>query len=665
MQRLTWHAASVLPYASLWHTVHRVAALNAMRPAELPFAVDASGDLPRARIADLLFNEARDNGECRPGEALSIRNFAAALGEPCEVFAWSHFGSLPASSRCLLHSFLRVCPACLEAGYHCSLFSLRLLGRCPIHQCEFLDTCLCGRRFDCALETLAALNAGSCTCSQTTYFTPETCRRPTMTAQETVVLRPIAKWLDAMSTVSRPVSAHPEHRRAHDRVFMSSLSSWCAALSIGYPAVLPLSEEGAEFCSSQMLLSSNSKFRSPLAHVPVDNAISDEKTRRRSLWRNTEATMVYRAMTRHLRKHVARGTEQYAREFMRRPNPLVIARTMQQSHQATVAFAELLFCHGMERFAMRRRWPYRNPNGDLWRLEDQLANPDIEVGHELAQGLTPAATIWLGFQSAAAMVTYAWRRAQNAALQAVSTGIADWRCPSEIDCNQSGTKPSHEPTWNWYSAPPPFQVTWASAVVGNSLRFLSSPKSARIDWTLPLPDKRARIEMWRRAEAARNAEVQAACQGPSLTWTSLDGWRVLEAAHPRGGAAKRHRLFVEKGEWIRFWLFAADRRFVARTCDAKLQTLGNTPREAVQALRTAVLQYRRLYRLAKPANVPLPIPTSRDGLELEREFDLRLMQCLCLFGFWGGAWRFHDIAVEHLVRNGIAGAEGHPATWTG
>lgn len=56
-----------------------------------------------------------------------------------------------------------------------------------------------------------------------------------------------------------------------------------------------------------------------------------ERTRPRSLWRNTEATLVYRAMTRHLRKHVARGTEQYALDFMLRPNPLVMARTMQQS----------------------------------------------------------------------------------------------------------------------------------------------------------------------------------------------------------------------------------------------------------------------------------------------------------------------------------------------
>ena len=55
--RLTWHAGSVLPFASLWHTVHRVAAINSMRAKELPFALDLGGRGPLARRADLLFNE--------------------------------------------------------------------------------------------------------------------------------------------------------------------------------------------------------------------------------------------------------------------------------------------------------------------------------------------------------------------------------------------------------------------------------------------------------------------------------------------------------------------------------------------------------------------------------------------------------------------------------
>ena len=90
--RLTWHAGSVLPFASLWHTVHRVAAINSMRAKELPFALDLGGRGPLARRADLLFNEPRFCGERTPGEALSVDALAASLGEPVEAFAWSHFG---------------------------------------------------------------------------------------------------------------------------------------------------------------------------------------------------------------------------------------------------------------------------------------------------------------------------------------------------------------------------------------------------------------------------------------------------------------------------------------------------------------------------------------------------------------------------------------------
>ncbi len=33
---LTWHPGSILPYASLWHTLQRVGALNFVRPTDVP-----------------------------------------------------------------------------------------------------------------------------------------------------------------------------------------------------------------------------------------------------------------------------------------------------------------------------------------------------------------------------------------------------------------------------------------------------------------------------------------------------------------------------------------------------------------------------------------------------------------------------------------------------
>lgn len=73
--RLTWHTGSILPFASLWHTLMRVAALNSLRVHELPDA-DVHRD-PGARStkyyrASLLYNESTN----RQGEGISTRALA-------------------------------------------------------------------------------------------------------------------------------------------------------------------------------------------------------------------------------------------------------------------------------------------------------------------------------------------------------------------------------------------------------------------------------------------------------------------------------------------------------------------------------------------------------------------------------------------------------------
>ncbi|SPS02546.1 hypothetical protein CBM2634_U150008 [Cupriavidus taiwanensis] len=115
--RLTWHVGSVLPYASLWHTVLRACALNALHPHELP----CRGAHPAATV-ELLE---------RAG-SVDIAAFARWLGEPPEAFRWSTLGVLPSwLSAALAVPWPRLCFACLAAGYHTALFSIALLDACP------------------------------------------------------------------------------------------------------------------------------------------------------------------------------------------------------------------------------------------------------------------------------------------------------------------------------------------------------------------------------------------------------------------------------------------------------------------------------------------------------------------------------------------------------
>ena len=78
--RLTWHAGSVLPYASLWHTVLRACVLNALHPRDLPSYLAR----PPANV-ELIVNRGH----------VDETALAHALGELPTVFRWSSLGALP------------------------------------------------------------------------------------------------------------------------------------------------------------------------------------------------------------------------------------------------------------------------------------------------------------------------------------------------------------------------------------------------------------------------------------------------------------------------------------------------------------------------------------------------------------------------------------------
>lgn len=644
-QRLTWHVGSILPFASLWHTVHRAATLNALRNRELPFAVGTDGGGPWVRRADLLFNSPLASGQRIPGEALCIRTLAASLGESFAAFSWSHLGQLPQSCLCLFHPYLRLCPACLAGGYHSALYSLRPLESCPIHQCAFIERCPCGRRVDSEAVLSTSFSAGHCACGRMAYFTREICRRPAMGLEATQNLLPIAAWLQGMATVSRPIPSDAGVRLAHDAAFMSSMSKWCEALDISCPANLQFWLSAFKFATCETPLPRSSSTRTTLwssgIHVP------QKKANRKLHWGDSEATTVYRAMTRHLRRHVARGTEPFAVDFMANPNPLEMASKMRDSRKAMVAFAELLFCQCMERYAMLRRWPYRRPDDGMWTVRDCLDDARVEQDHEVVQSLVPEAKVWVKRQAGAAAVTHAWRRAQHTAIAAVHTGIADWRCSAGVYCFKSAHQADRGPPLNWYAASPPYQVTWATAKVGSHLRFVSGPVLARVDWDIPSPNKLLRVAAWRHGAAARRAHVSSACHGQCRTWNSREGWQILEAAQPGDGVVKKHRLLGVGSADSAFWIFVAGGRFVARSCEEEVQTFGQTPREAICNLRAAMRQHQSQLTLpmrARPRSARVePCKSPRKS-----ELEMQVMQCVWLHGFWRGAWEFNRVAIQHL-----------------
>jgi hypothetical protein len=635
--QLTWHAGSVLPYASLWHTVLRAVHLNALRTRELPFS--ASGEWDRPHAIDLLFNEASIYGQ----PSVCVPAFAQALGEPIEAFDWSHLGSLPQSLRCILLPTARICPECIALGYHSALYSLKPLPVCPIHHCAFLERCTCGRPFSCVMKSNQLWDAAlGCPCGETHFFARETCRRPALDRAQTRPLQALARWLDRMATVSLPRPTSKDARQVHSELFEDGLATWCRELGIHYPADLAGRDDPTipafrcAWTSLDAVPATPARHASPLKTPPASS----------SVWRDTPECSVYRAFERHLRRHVTRHCAAITAEFLALPDPLSMAQKMKSSAQAQVAFAELLFMGGMEPWAYARRWPNRgtrqNPEDQDRDRHRDIGSAEIDDSRAHQQGLSERSP-WLIAQVAAARVLFAWSRAQLLAVLCTRQGIADW---TSIGYTYRGT---------WFSVPPPEQVSWAAAVVGDrQLKVAFWPAVSCFDWTLPLPDKSRRRHDWAMALAQRRAALDEACGGPCLTWSVAQGWRVQPAAHPRDGEVpKRHKL-LGAGVTASCWLFYCCGQYAARACDLPLQALGESPREAFDALRRAYRQYRQRYgvpaegtRSQAQAKVVPPPPT-----RAEEAFRLQLQTMSRQGKFWRNPQEFVHPARE---RCGLSG----------
>lgn len=654
--RLTWHQGSVLPYSSLWHTVQRAMSLNALRPKELAFFGRESDQVGVPRHVNLLYNETGDGLRGAPVEALSMRSLAQALGEPETVFVWTHLGLLPRRVRSLISPSVRVCRACLAAGYHSALHSLRLLHTCPIHGCELADRCNCGELFAGDQVVLHRMNAGYCRCGRMAFFTSQTCRRPTMRHDETAPMSMVAAWLERLAGVLRPSPSDRRAQRAHDRILQDSVGTWCAELDLGHP--------GSEIAPDPQPLRASISV-AQLSNIERANAVrpathsrqgaASTRSRHSLYWSADDATTIYRSLARHIRRHVARGAEAHAIDFMLNPDPLQMGAVIRTQRQAMVAFADLLFTECMETYAGLRRWPYRDPQaGATSRVRDGLAHLSVDGGHDWPPTLREARLAWVRTQAAAAAITHAWRRAQMLAVHAAATGFADWSAATERYLPAGAIsstyidRPKPSGTAFWFDAPPPYQVTWAAVVSGEHLRFVSAPAMSRIDWTLPRSSKAQRQATWAEAERRRGSELHGACGGPCLTWSARAGWEVLPSASPATGPSKRHRLLGAAGA-PRFWVFSCGGGFAARMCEIRVQAFGTTAREAIDALRLAVWQHGRQY---PQVNAAPPLPSSEPEAlppETHPEYELRVSRELHAHGFWRRPWKFGNIAREHLA----------------
>lgn len=507
---LTWHKGSVLPYASLWHTVLRACALNALRPVDLPRACGG-----RSTAIDLITDAAH---------RVDVTAFASELGEAPDVFRWPTLSALPFWLRQAVASpHPRLCFPCLSTGYHTALFSLWPLDCCPIHGTPLVSSCHCGAPFNATLRRAADYGtAGSCLCGRLHFFTRETCRRPTLPASATRALDPVATWLDSCCALAHPPLLDEVLGR-HTPGCLNWLAVSTRSLGVQWPSCFhtlarsTLQLQTVYQCSIPERISSCVHARSapPGPEHPA-----------RAFWVDTPEVVVYRAFARHIRRHVAPGSTQIVGEFIASCDPLAIGQRIRSDVRALRAFTDMLWSRAIEPGVELRRWPYRKPPLDVIGT----IRPCIRDGwHVQAENASQAQAGWIASHAARVTLGAVWQEAALRAALVARTGIADW---SDTDL----------------LVPWP-RCVWLARATSVESCLVAWQSTATMD--APRQTRTERREAHVRALIQRRRDWLADHSGACLTCTLDTGWTVSESCAPADFDLRRRRVLGFAGE--RLW----------------------------------------------------------------------------------------------------------------
>lgn len=566
VQPLTWYPGTVLPYASLWHTLVRATWLNDLRPGDIRSRVEAQ----RHDDGEQLFEHW--------GERES-RAVASALGEPQSALSqFAVIEQFPAMVRAVyMVQGLRWCPACVAGGFHTLLGSIQLVTRCPIHAAPLIDACpQCADGFKMRFGGLA-VRSQPCRCGRTRLLDPRSARQPSLGADDVAVWAPVARWVRDVGEVTR--SASPNGGLPL-QIELALTARWSRDLGIEYPRCFD--DESSLWPDAQ----ERARWSSYEAHSRnLNGAAASERPDTGSSWPATWQSRVYRAMGRHLRRHGLAQPDRWIMLLMDELDPAAFAMTMAACPTARAAFTEMLWARHLELRVQARRWLKRPAlaGTDPDTASVRTTPIELQKGLErIALGGPPVsvqARLWMAHHAMAVEARRAWGRAWRQTQKSITDGWADWSI-------EEGEP--REPS-------PPGGVVWFCRSRGPSLQFTGYVRDAAdASFSVAKPTKQQRCDARADARLARLRRMEALAGQPCLGWCHRNGWRVEQGARPDDDDVRRVAL-LHTGQRSACWVFKSSDRFVARLMDGVIQVSGVTAQEALCGLRQAVVQYRRTY----------------------------------------------------------------------
>lgn len=592
VEPLTWYPGTVLPYASLWHTLVRATWLNDLRAGDIRHRVDGK----RHRHGE----QATDHQRVR-----DLRAVASALAE--RQRALSQFAVIEQFPDVLRTFFmvpgLRWCPMCLAGGFHTLLGSIQLVTRCPLHAVPLIDACpQCAAKFTMGCRGLA-VRLRQCRCTSTRLLEPLSARQPSFRAEDVAVWAPVARWVRQVGEVTRsssPSSCLPR------RIELALTPRWCRDFGIGYPDCFD--DESSMWPDAQEPMRW-SGYEAKSSHLR--QAAASTRPGTSSSWPTTRRPSVYRAMGRHLRRHGLAHPDRWIRPLMQTFDPAAFAVTMVAHPKARVAFTEMLWARRLEPGIVARRWLNR-PAPPVLGPDDAptcIAPTELHDGLDHISAAGPPVSVqtrhWMAHHAMAIEARHAWGQAWHQAQRSIADGWADWS-GDELAADRKSQ-----------SGGP----VWFCRAKGEGMRFVGYVRDA-VDFPVSVATttKQQRCDAQAHALQEKQRCVDALASRPCLGWSTRDGWRVEQASRPDDDV--RRVALLHTGQRTACWVFRSDDRFVARLADGVIQVSAATVREALSALRQAVGQYRRAYG-AKPASAPVQHAQVDSLLQARAEAALR------------------------------------------
>lgn len=638
MSTLTWHVGSILPYASLWHTVNRAVWLNKLRTDEFAqmAGIDREKNAPLPRAFETMF-----------AHSIDIRRLASILGERPSAFRGCSFDRLTSweAERYVIPR-IRWCPECIEHGYHSIFSSLRLLTKCPIHALALQDKCpVCHDTFPTWLQAAEFKRSALCSCGMTALLRPHTCRQSTLPAELARSWAPVEKWLRDAAGVFQ--AAQTRTVPSVEAMHLSLIPRWCEEFGIAYPACF---ERGEYFWPSDVAPPRWTMYRAksvPLAQAPlaplrdvrnphgsfwVELRQRDLPSPHESFWVDSPETAVYRAMAKHVRRHGVRHSDRWMKELSGSYDAINFARKMRAREGAKAAFTEMIWARGLEPYVYLRRWPCRraenqygeNRTGeDLSGADDDSPYRKIKPRNGNRKPWSQAVDVWIRSHGMGMAALAMWAEAHKRTRNALEHGWADWTSRGQ---NLVGN------------------VFWFARVQNSQVQFVGylrdlDPRPFRS----LVRSKRERMSEAAQKDAGRTTEFLNACRGPCLTWSALDGWQVVNAFASDSGNARLLKLRQVDGR-RKFWLFGSSGHFVARWTGGPVQAHGDSPSAAINALRVALKQYLKSHPDAPP---PPPEGAASPGVYSE-DFRVQVAQTLACLSSRLGAYAFWELTDRNV-----------------